>query len=194
FRPRTQFLVNAFVLSAPDGTSLKDGVKVVKFGVSVKRALVDLDSDFVSGYGDITNLANGMDIVIDRQGKDLNTKYTVKAIPSRNNLVQGKDLNTKYTVKAIPSRNNLVEKLQNEGLSIDDFSLFDLWDMVPTASQEEMDKVVRAVAPSSTPQPVANAPQPVAGTVPLGSVAPEPVVTNPVPVPTPVPVGGSDEA
>ena len=90
FRPRSQFLFNVIVMNTPDGdVPINDCVKVLKCGTTVKRAILDLDQDHAGGWGDITNLENGVDIRITREGNGRNdTTYTVKGIPNRTNILE----------------------------------------------------------------------------------------------------------
>ncbi|MDY6957708.1 MAG: hypothetical protein SVK08_00990 [Halobacteriota archaeon] len=84
FRYKERFLVNALVVSDNQGTTVADGIKIVKLPKTVKISLVDLDTD--SEYGDITNPEQGFNIIIDRSGKGLSTEYSVKAQRERTNI------------------------------------------------------------------------------------------------------------
>jgi hypothetical protein len=83
FRPRSNFLFNVIVKSTPDGeVPIDECVKVLKCGVTVKRQILDLDQDFAGGWGDITNLEQGIDIRITRSGNGrFDTEYNVKGVP-----------------------------------------------------------------------------------------------------------------
>lgn len=88
FRPTTRFLMNVLVLSDSQNTDVEDGVKVLKAPVTVKRPMVDIDTDVDTGYGDITNLNSGFNIVVDREGEGTGTKYTVKPQRERSDILQ----------------------------------------------------------------------------------------------------------
>jgi len=87
-RPRRRYLVNALVLNDSKGVTMKDGVKIVNLPVRVKDDLVNLDTDVQSGYGDITNLEKGFNIIVERQGDGLNTRYSVRAYRDPSNILQ----------------------------------------------------------------------------------------------------------
>jgi hypothetical protein len=87
FQPKRTYLYNVVVLSDAGGTAAKDGVKVLKTGIMVKKQLVDLDRSFSEGYGDITNVENGFSLSIEREGETMkDTRYTVKAHRERTNI------------------------------------------------------------------------------------------------------------
>ncbi len=86
FRPKPRSLMNVLILSDPKDGCLEDGIKVLKAPTTVRRALVDFDCD--REYGDITNPEAGFNMMIDREGEKLNTKYIVKAQRERSNIFQ----------------------------------------------------------------------------------------------------------
>jgi hypothetical protein len=88
FRPKRQYLYNVYVHSSPDGKALKDGIHVLKSGVLVYKELMAYDSDHAGGWGDITNLQEGVEFRIERSGKGrFGTKYSAKPMPQRTNII-----------------------------------------------------------------------------------------------------------
>ncbi len=85
FRPKSRYLMNVVVLSDGNGkTTMNDGIRVLKAPTTVKRMLVDYDTDV--DYGDITNVHKGFNMIVDRTGEGLKTEYKVKAQRERTNL------------------------------------------------------------------------------------------------------------
>lgn len=85
FRAKPRYLLNVIVLSDAAGkTTMLDGVKVLKAPTTVKRAFVDFDTDVE--YGDITNHANGFNMIVERTGEGLGTEYKVKAQRERTSI------------------------------------------------------------------------------------------------------------
>lgn len=85
FRPKGRFLMNVVVLSDASGKiTMKDGIKVLKAPTTVKRSMVDYDTD--PDYGDITSVHKGFNMIIDRTGEGLKTEYSIKAQRERTNL------------------------------------------------------------------------------------------------------------
>ena len=136
FKASTKFLINALILNDPNGKlSIKDGVKVMKIPATVKKALLDLDTDKSGGYGDIVSFHHGMNVNIDRSGQGLTTKYTAKVVPQRTSII---------------------ETIQQEGLNLDSFQLHSLDTFVPVKTYEEISAEFSALmsdapAPQSTP-------------------------------------------
>lgn len=136
FKASTKFLVNVLVLNDPNGKfSIKDGVKVMKLPATVKKALLDLDTDKSGGYGDIVSFHHGMNVNIDRSGQGLATKYTAKVVPQRTSII---------------------ETIQQEGLNLDSFQLHALDQFVPVKSYDEVASEFQALmsdspAPQSAP-------------------------------------------
>lgn len=89
FRPSTKFLVNAVVLSEPNGKlTIKDGIKVFKLPASVKSELLKYDADTDGdGWGDITDYFHGVNVKVERNGTGLNTKYSVTPLPARVDII-----------------------------------------------------------------------------------------------------------
>ena len=138
FKASTKFLINVLVLNDPNGKfSIKDGVKVMKLPTTVKKSLLDLDTDKSGGYGDIVSFHHGMNVNIDRSGQGLATKYTVKVVPQRTSII---------------------ETIQQEGLNLESFQLHALDAFVPVKSYEDVAAEFSALmsdAPSAEPTPVA---------------------------------------
>jgi hypothetical protein len=157
FKASTRFLINVLVLSDPNGkVSIKDGVKVMKIPSTVKLALLDLDTDLGGGYGDIINFHTGMNVNVDRTGMGLTTKYTVKVVPQRTSIV---------------------DTIQQEGLSLDSFTLHALDQFAPVKSYDDLVAEFGAL--------MSDAPAPQAQPVP----APATIRAAGTPVPAPLPQG-----
>lgn len=103
-RPSQRFIYNVLVYSASAnkrGQAYEFGkVYVLDAGIMVHRQLVNLDTDALAGWADITNTETGVNVVIKRTGNGLDTKYEV--MPSghgRSNIwsemqARGVDLST----------------------------------------------------------------------------------------------------
>jgi hypothetical protein len=141
---RSAFLFNVLVKTSPDGGSLKDGVKVLKAGATVKRELMEYDQDVAGGYGDITNLNSGFDVRITRKGQKLKTTYSVKAVPQKTDIL---------------------EELTEVGFDIDNLTPLNLDEVYPPRSYDEVkamfeesqkepgfENFVEPEAPNHTPQ------------------------------------------
>ncbi len=116
-RPATKFLINAIILSDPSNkVTAKDGVKVVRVGAVVKKALVDLDTDKAGGYGDIVSYEHGFNLNIDKSGTGLKTEYKVKVIPTRVDIIK---------------------QLTEEGIDVTTFQLNDLETALTPKSYED---------------------------------------------------------
>jgi hypothetical protein len=120
FRPRSSFLFNVVVQSSPDGNvDINSCVKVLKCGVKVFRQILDLDQDVAGGWGDVTNLANGIDLRITRTGEGRN--------------------NTEYAVKGIPGRSDILEWLEKGSFS-QELQPYNLNDMFAPANFEDLEE------------------------------------------------------
>jgi len=117
FQPKVKYLFNVVILSDPKGLSAKDGVQVLKAGVKVKRQLLDLDTDVVGGWGDMTNLENGFDVTIERTGEGLMTDYPTKGFPQRSSIT---------------------ENLKSQGVQPDSLEVFDLETFCKPADEEQL--------------------------------------------------------
>lgn len=163
FRANTKFLINVLVLNDPNGKySIKDGVKVMKLPNTVKKSLLDLDTDKSGGYGDIVSFHHGMNVNIDRSGQGLNTKYVTKVVPQRTSII---------------------ETIQQEGLNLDNFQLHALDEFVPVKSYDEVAAEFSALmsdAPAPEAAPVVSATIKAAGKPVLSSPA-TPIQTTAVP-------------
>ena len=159
FKPVVKFLVNAIILQDPSNKiTAKDGVKVIRIGSLVKKALVDLDLDFGSGYGNIVSYDDGFNINIDRSGSGLKTEYKVKVIPTRVNIIK---------------------QLTEEGIDVSQFQLNDLESILPPKSYEDTQTEFMSLM-SDEPEDEAKPVQ----AQPVG--APKPPTVDAVPV-SPVP-------
>lgn len=132
FFPRRRFYINAVVLSSSDGKSLSDGVQVVELPVKVKEQLIQLDTAVDEGFGDITDLENGFNIVVERTGEGLNTQYNCR--PYR-------------------ERSNILELAKNQGINTDEWELFDLDAVAKPASTEELSEILSRLTGEEQEQP-----------------------------------------
>lgn len=124
FRARKRFLVNALVLSDPDGTTLKDGVKVVGLPVRAKEELVEYDTDAEEGYADITNIETGRNVTIEKSGEGLNTRYSVRAQPKESNII---------------------DLAKDQGVDVTSFNLNNLDEFVKPSSFEDLQTTLTRV-------------------------------------------------
>ena len=147
FRPKQAFLFNVMVYSSPQNMDLTKGVLVLKSGVKVKRLLMDMDQDAAGGWGDITSIDNGFDIRITRKGKDLNTEYYVKGVPTRNNLL---DALKKNNLSVDFSPHNLDKLLELRPLA-ELKQLFDESQSAPGFDNVPSTKVVEEVVGNEIP-------------------------------------------
>lgn len=105
-RARNQYLFNALIYSSPEeGDKLDNGSVVLKTGVMVKRDILDLDQDAAGGWGDITNLEDGVEIRIEKRGEGrMGTHYITKGIPKRSSILEdlaAKKLDPEVTIKLV---------------------------------------------------------------------------------------------
>lgn len=122
---KRQFLYNVYVFSSPDGKALKDGIHTLKSGVTVYKELMEYDSDDAGGWGDITNLASGVEFRIERKGKGR--------------------FDTAYSAKPVPTRTNLLEKLEAAGFEIG--TPTDLSKVYPARKYEELAELLEKDEP-----------------------------------------------
>ena len=141
FRAKNAYFLNTIIFSDSTGkNTIKNGVVPMQVGVTVMKALWDLDIDVSSGYGDITNYNTGFDISMEKAGTGLQTKYTVKAFPQRTDVIA---------------------RLQQEGINPEALSLHALDQLRPELSFDDLSAQFEAVMnnsakPSAQPQPVAS--------------------------------------
>ena len=81
FMPRRRIMANIIDRQDPEA-----GPKIIGFGKTIQESLVAIRSDEDAG-GDYTHPTSGFDIVIERKGAGLNTKYSV--IPARQDSPMG---------------------------------------------------------------------------------------------------------
>ncbi len=143
-RPGRKFIANVLVLSDPgEKTSAKDGVQVLKMGVTVKKALLNLDRDFTGGWGNITDLKEGNDIRITRSGDTMQT--------------------TSYGCVGVPKQTNILETLNAQGVDPGTLTVYDLDDVL---RKPEHDRLVAMLKddfvphfPSAAPTEVPDIPE-----------------------------------
>ena len=158
FQPKRSYLFNVVVLSDNSGITAKDGVKVLKAGVTIKKEMVDLDRAFSEGYGNITSITEGFTLSVERTGDTM------------------KD--TRYNVKAFRERTNIVDVLKAQNVDPSNFTQFNLNDAVPAPRPiEEMQAAIEGKGRVFGFPAVA-----------VSTVAQVPVVTAPVTTSTPQPV------
>jgi hypothetical protein len=201
--PRQQFLFNALILSAPSGVKFDFGkIYVLKTGVMVKNALLELDQDEGLGWTGITALDTGVNVTIKRTGQKLDTEYHVNPHGG--------------------GRSNIVELLAERGVDINALKMYNLDELYPVRKEEDIRDLLRrggyivgnpvsvsagqagaapapVAAPAAAPTPVAApapAPQAVAQTPVAPPQAPAPVaapVTPPVTPPPPPPANAAPQ-
>lgn len=160
FRAKTTYFLNTLVFSDSSGkNTIKSGVMAMQVGVTVMKALWDLDIDVSSGYGDITDYNNGFDINMEKSGSGLQTKYTVKAFPQRTDVIA---------------------RLQQEGIDPEALNLHALDQLREELSYEDLSEKFEAVMnntakPSAQPQPVAKKQPAKPGQTPAPAATPAPV-------------------
>ena len=160
---RKNFIYNTIVFSGPPnrkGDSPEKG-KVYCFegGIMVHRQIMELDQDPAAGWADITSPSAGVNLLIKRTGKGLNTKYAVNPHGG--------------------GRTDIFAYLSGEDVGVDPatLELFNLdevysYDADRTAAAASRIKTPRAAAPEVTfaPAPVA-APVAVAAPTQVGVLA-----------------------
>lgn len=121
-RPSTKFLINAFVVSGPNGEGLDGGVRPVKIGKMVQKALIRLDRDFTGGWGDMTSLEKGFDVRIERTGSTM--------------------MDTQYLTQGVPTRTNIVEVLKSNSKDINTFAVNNLDDVLECPTDETLTRIL----------------------------------------------------
>jgi len=189
-KPRGQFLYNVICFQGPankKGALPEFGkVYVMEAGVMVHRQLIELDQDEGAGWADITNVAQGVAVIIKRTGMGLDTKYDVNPT-----LIEGQP------------RSDIMASLAGRGIDPNTLELNNLdetYAMPDQATLEEVANKIRVpgapaqAAPQfATAAPVAVAPvapvaqAPVAApAAPVAAVAPAAAVAPVAPVAVPV--------
>lgn len=93
-----KFLLNVLHRSSPDKPN---EVQVMEVGPKIFDQILE----FISEYGDITDLENGKDLIINREGSGLDTKYTV--LPAANSKPVGKEvMSNLYDLDAVVQQEN----------------------------------------------------------------------------------------
>ena len=200
-RPREYYLYNVLCYSGqPDGRGQLPEfgkVYVLRGGVMIHRQIMALDRDEATGWANITDLENGVNISITRTGTGmLDTKYNVNPCPRSNLLadcqVRSIDIN-KIELYALDKVYSLLPAEEIEAIA--ERIQFIPSGPAPVGGQQgvvgvpvpgpapvpvpaPMPAPVPAVVPAATPPTVAPAPQPVQTTI-----APTPTVAAPLPTP-----------
>ncbi len=181
-KPRGAYLYNVLCWSGPankKGQMPEFGkVYVMESGVMVHRQLIELDQDEGAGWADITNITNGVTVIVKRTGQGLDTKYDVNPT-----LIDGQP------------RSNILEALAARGIDSNTLELNNLDEVYAMPDNETLAEVVAKVrvptgttvaapafATASQPAVVA-APSVVVPVAPV--VAPVAVPVTPVAVPAP---------
>jgi hypothetical protein len=152
-----KYLFNAVVFSAPPEVEFEaNSIYVLEAGVTVKKQLVELDTDPQLSWENITDIAQGVNISIKKVGKGLDTRYTVTPVGQRSNLA---------------------ELLEARGIDITKLQMHDLDDVFVKPSEvdvkEAFDTILNtsvASKPAEVPQPAA--PGPSAPAIPPPPTAP----------------------
>lgn len=164
FQPKYKYLFNVIVLSDPSGVTAAAGVKVLKAGVMIKKKLISLDRAFEEGYGNITGIADGFTLAIEREGETM------------------KD--TRYDIKPFRERTNLVDVLKAQGISTDSLTQYKLSEAIP--STRPMEELYAAIEGKKA---VFGFPVVAASSTPVSANVSQPVATPAVTVATPVAPG-----
>lgn len=136
FRPREVYLINAYIFNEPNQQKQSDKIVVLKVPKTVQRQLKLLDTDASTGYGDITDLATGVNITVHREG---NTKET-----------------TKYNVNPHRNSTNIFDELKSKGLDLNKMELNNLDVVYPPKSTQEIQDILDALLASNKAPVVVN--------------------------------------
>lgn len=185
-RTRDQYLYNVIVFSAPpnkQGKTPEFGkVYVMETGVMVHRQLISKDQDPATGWADITNPENGVNMIIKKTGQGLDTKYEVTPHGS--------------------GRSNIFQDLAARAIDPNSLQLINLDEVYKLPPAEKVEEIAAAITVSSFPGGAAPTPRPALPTVspgaaaavptappaaPVAPAAPQPVTPQPV-APQPQPV------
>lgn len=134
FKPNAKFLWNVIPISTPDGKGGPQyGTKILKTGITVKRDILDLDQNVANGWADVTNVEEGVNIVISRSGSGRT--------------------GTKYSVVPHAKRNSLEDVLKVGGLSVNDITLYNLEEVIDSPTEESLASALETTkaAPGFTP-------------------------------------------
>jgi len=87
--PTVRYLVNALIIQDPEEgqTIFNKGVQVLALPVRVKEQLVEFDTDEDAGYADITNVQSGFNVIVEKTGQGLATRYQPKVVRERSNIL-----------------------------------------------------------------------------------------------------------
>jgi hypothetical protein len=180
-KARRYYLYNVIAFSGPANkkgeTPTLGKVYCLENGVMVHRQIMELDQDPAAGWADITAIPNGVNLVIKRTGKGLDTKYAVNPHGAGRTDIFAY---LRDTAKVNPESLTL--------FNLDEVYVFDPEKNIEVAARI---KGPRAPAPEPTfaaPTPVAVAPAPaapaVAPSITIGAPPPA-TVTAPAMVPVP---------
>lgn len=131
WRPRAKYLVNVFILAEPEPVD-RNNIVVLKLPTSVHKELRTYDVDQAAGFGDITNLENGINFNIKKDGKLLNTNYTLT--PHRQNT-------------------NIRTLLSERKLDLDTMTLHNLDTVYPTKSAYDLQQILDTLRSSGVVLP-----------------------------------------
>lgn len=162
-RAKKLFIFNVIVYQEPGGANPSQGTKILTVGVKAAQQILKADMDANLGLGDITNVATGHDIYIDRTGEGRQTEYSVRAHAQKTDL-----------------RATLAQANYN----LDDFQQYNLSEILLPATPEQLEGVVECLG-LGTRTVTAPAPIDTTGSVTVPApVAPEPVPVLPQPAPS----------
>lgn len=157
WKPRLRYLINAFILAEPTPME-RSNIAVLKLPGKVLKDLKTLDTDGAAGYGDITNLEKGFNINVKREGKGINSSYTVTAHRQETNIH---------------------ELLSQRNLVLENMTLPNLDEVYPPRSFQELTEILatlRSAGVTTTVQPSTPVPSP-APTIQIENAAPVPSFT-----------------
>lgn len=111
-----------FHANVVDRADPEKGVQILSFGIGIMNDLLAIAKDEAAG-GKFWDPTNGFDIIVDRVGKDINTKY--KVLPARNTTPLSKDAELAATwmeqrfdltiLKEVPSYEDSIALLTGQG-------------------------------------------------------------------------------
>jgi hypothetical protein len=162
-----------FYVNVIDMDDLEAGIQIAEFPKTVIMEIWNLMVDEDAGLKDITHLETGREIIIERNGKGLSTRYSIRP------KLTSSPVPIPISIEDLPNLDNFVRKESYENLKL-------IWEgkeplpapearalPAPEAREAVIDMEVgrdgRHVAPAATPAPVTPAP-----------VAPAPVASAPV--------------
>jgi hypothetical protein len=158
-----------FLMSIVDYAHAEDGVQVWRCGITAYRQIRKLwlnDDE----YGDMTDLADGYDILVGRAGEGINTKYDIT--PARQN--------SRFPSKKLLDHSSETVAALYQSIADEVFELPNLAEIQTFSDDEEMEGIYkgtsgrRQATEAAEDQPKRSAAQPAAEAVPAAEDAPPP--------------------